>query len=318
MFLDNDNIGVRNSKDVDPLTMYLKQISAYPLLTKQQELELGEEIQLGKKRIDELECEYKSGKIDKELYLNEFTTVSEILKHNRNKMITANLRLVVSIAKKFQHRGLNFLDLINEGNIGLIEAVERFDYTKGCKFSTYGTWWIQQAIIKAIADKGRTIRIPIHVLNTVKKCFSVSKHLTQELGRDPSADEIANYMDLTGSKVKDIMKLSGETASLDVTVDEENITTLSDLIYNDDYVEPFESVFSLTLHDILEKSLDTLTDREKTIINLRFGLGSEGPLTLEEIGKKLNITRERVRQIQNKAISRLRGVNLIQELKDVV
>ncbi|MBN1647735.1 MAG: sigma-70 family RNA polymerase sigma factor [Spirochaetales bacterium] len=318
VFIENENIGVRNSKDIDPLTMYLKQISAYPLLTKQQELELGEEIQLGKKRIEEIDSGYKAGKIDKEIYLNEYVKINEILKLDRNRMITANLRLVVSIAKKFQHRGLSFLDLINEGNIGLIEAVERFDYTKGCKFSTYGTWWIQQAIIKAIADKGRTIRIPIHVLNTVKKCFSVSKHLTQELGRDPSADEIANYMDLTGSKVKDIMKLSGETASLDVTVDEENITTLSDLICNDDYIEPFESVFSLTLHDILEKSLDTLTEREKTIINLRFGLGSEGPLTLEEIGKKLNITRERVRQIQNKAITRLRGVNLIQELRDVV
>jgi RNA polymerase primary sigma factor len=316
-YIENDRIGVQNSKDVDPLTMYLKQISAYPLLTKQQELELGEEIQFGKKRIEELDTQFKEGKIDKELYLNDFQAVNE-LKYNRNKMITANLRLVVSIAKKFQHRGLSFLDLINEGNIGLIEAVERFDYTKGCKFSTYGTWWIQQAIIKAIADKGRTIRIPIHVLNTVKKCFSVSKHLTQELGRDPSADEIANYMDITGSKVKNIMKLSGETASLDVTVDDENITTLSDLIYNDDYIEPFESVFSLTLHEILEKSLDTLTEREKTIINLRFGLGSEGPLTLEEIGKKLSITRERVRQIQNKAITRLRNVNLIQELKDVV
>jgi len=317
-YYENDRIGVQNSKDVDPLTMYLKQISAYPLLTKQQELELGEEIQFGKKRIEELDTQFNEGKTDKESYLNEYQAVNELLKYNRNKMITANLRLVVSIAKKFQHRGLSFLDLINEGNIGLIEAVERFDYTKGCKFSTYGTWWIQQAIIKAIADKGRTIRIPIHVLNTVKKCFSVSKHLTQELGRDPSADEIANYMDITGSKVKNIMKLSGETASLDVTVDDENITTLSDLIYNDDYIEPFESVFSLTLHDILEKSLDTLTEREKTIINLRFGLGSEGPLTLEEIGKKLNITRERVRQIQNKAITRLRNVNLIQELKDVV
>lgn len=315
---DHDFSGNQGAREVDSLTMYLKQISAYPLLTKQEELKLGEEIQVGKQHLVSLEEEFSSESIDKETYYNEFQTVNEALKFNRNRMITANLRLVVSIAKKFQHRGLSFLDLINEGNIGLIEAVERFDYTKGCKFSTYGTWWIQQAIIKAIADKGRTIRIPIHVLNTVKKCFSVSKHLTQEYGRDPSADEIAEYMDLTGSKVKNIMKLSGETASLDVTVDEENITTLSDLIYNDDYVEPFESVFSLTLHDILEQSLDTLTEREKKIINLRFGLSGEGPLTLEEIGKKLSITRERVRQIQNKAISRLRNVNLIQELKDVV
>ena len=318
LFIDKEQAGATNPKEIDSLTMYLKQISSYPLLSKQEELELGEEIQLGKTRLAELENQYVTGLIDKEIYLNMYNSVNEMLKFNRNRMITANLRLVVSIAKKYQHRGLSFLDLINEGNIGLIEAVERFDYTKGCKFSTYGTWWIQQAIIKAIADKGRTIRIPIHVLNTVKKCFSVSKHLTQELGRDPRIDEIAGFMDIADAKVKDILKISGDTASLDITVDEENVTTLSDLIYKDEYSEPFETVFKLTLRDILERSLDTLTKREKVILKLRYGLCGEGPLTLEEIGKKLNITRERVRQIQNKAISRLKDVNLIQELRDVV
>lgn len=304
--------------ETDPLSVYLKQISCYRLLKKQEELEIGKRIQDLKFALKDTEEEFAAGLIDRDDYREKKKLLDDELQRSRNRMITANLRLVVSIAKKYQHRGLSFLDLIEEGNIGLIEAVERFDYTKGCKFSTYGTWWIQQAVIKALADKGRTIRIPIHVLNTIRKCFSVSKHLTQELGRDPSADEIAKYMDMTGAKVKKIMKFSGETASLDTTVDDDNITSLSDLIFNEDYIEPFEDVFQSSIHEILAQALQHLDDREMRILQLRFGLAGEGPLTLEEIGHLMHITRERVRQIQNKAISKLRTFQEIRDLEEVI
>ncbi|MFP4179823.1 MAG: RNA polymerase sigma factor RpoD/SigA [Spirochaetaceae bacterium] len=303
--------------DNDPLTLYLKQISNYPLLSKDEELEIGEHIQRYKKKIEELEEEYHSGECDHDKYVPLKKKLEKHLNFYRNKMITSNLRLVVSIAKKYQHRGLNFLDLIDEGNIGLIEAVERFDYTKKCKFSTYGTWWIQQAVIKALADKGRTIRIPIHVLNVIRKCYSVTKFLTQELGREPSHEEIAEYMNITVAQVENIMQYSGETASLDVTVDDENVTTLSDLVFSDEYTEPFESVFNITLQDLLDRSLEELSDREEKIIRLRYGLSGKSPLTLEEIGKILGITRERVRQIQNKAIVKMRSHTVIRELENV-
>jgi len=304
--------------DSDPLSLYLKQISAYPLLTKEEELMIGREIQERKQELLELEELLGKGEIERSAYLFRKRTIEAVLRKSRDRMITSNLRLVVSIAKKYQHRGLSFLDLIDEGNIGLIEAVERFDYTKRCKFSTYGTWWIQQSVIKALADKGRTIRIPIHVLNIIRKLFSVTKHLTQELGRDPSSAEIAAYMDLPVEKVESILQYSGETASLDVTVDDENITSLSDLVFSDDYIEPFESVFHVTLKDLLDNILGQLSDREQTIIKLRFGLADRTPLTLEEIGSILGITRERVRQIQNKAIEKLRSIAAIQELEEIV
>ncbi len=304
--------------DSDPLSLYLKQISAYPLLSKEQELEIGEYIQNYKRELEALEEQYQAGEYEHENYVAQKKWLENNLNHYRNKMITSNLRLVVSIAKKYQHRGLSFLDLIDEGNIGLIEAVERFDYTKKCKFSTYGTWWIQQAVIKALADKGRTIRIPIHVLNVIRKCFSVSKFLTQELGREPSYEEIAEYMNISVDQVENIMKYSGETASLDVTVDEENVTTLSDLIFSDEYTEPFENVFNVTLQDLLDRSLEDLSERERKIIRLRFGLSGKSPLTLEEIGKILGITRERVRQIQNKAIVKMRSHTVIRELENVI
>lgn len=313
---DSDGFS-HDGSESDPLAVYLKQISRFPLLTVVQEQDIGEKIQTAKAEmrllLEGLDVQSLSEERKYPLRQKE-----KLLLALKNRMINANLRLVVSIAKKYQHRGLSLLDLIDEGNIGLIEAVERFDYTKGCRFSTYGTWWIRQAIIKSLADKGRVIRIPIHMLNTIKKCYFVAKHLTQELGRDPSNEELANYMNLSEDKIKEILKISQETASLDGTVDEESVTRLSDLIRDENVQEPFEDVFSLTLQDTLGSVLQQLSEREMRILQLRFGLAGEGPLTLEETGKMLGITRERVRQIQEKAITKLRGLKMIRELKEFV
>ncbi len=268
----------------DSLVFYLKQISAYPLLSAEDEQSIGRRIQECRAALDESNS--GSDGADEEL---------RVLK---TRMINANLRLVVSIAKKYQHRGLGMLDLIDEGNIGLIEAVERFDYTKGCRFSTYGTWWIRQAIIKALADKGRVIRIPVHMLNTIKKCYYVSRHLTQELGRDPEATEISDYLDVSADRVEEIRRLSQDAASLDITVDDDQSTPLADLVEDEHQEKPFDIAFHLTLQDTLNEVVQQLSEREIKIIKLRFGLGGEGPYTLEETGKFLGITRERVRQIQ--------------------
>ena len=300
----------------DPLAIYLKQISTYGLLKKEEELKIGEEIIGLKKRIKDLKIQLDNKKIGRVQYDLEVEQLETRMDAHKNCMITSNLRLVVSIAKKYQHRGLNLLDLINEGNIGLIKAVERFDYTKGCKFSTYGTWWIQQAVVKSIADKGRTIRIPIHVLNTARNCSFASRELTQELGRDPRASEIAKYMNLPEAKVDRIMNFSGEVTSLDTSVDDESDTRLSDLVSSDEqYTAPFEETFKRSLRDIILSSLEELSERERKVVIYRFGLSGENPLTLEEIGNRLSITRERVRQIQNKAIHKLRDIESIKELK---
>jgi len=294
----------KHPEETDPLALYLKQISRYPLLTAEGEMQIGEKIQTLRAHTAELEA----GGTEREAAQRELIEI-------KNRMISSNLRLVVSIAKNYQHRGLSLLDLIDEGNIGLIEAVERFDYTRGCRFSTYGTWWIRQAIIKSLADKGRVIRIPIHMLNTIKKCYFVAKQLTQELGRDPRPEELAEKLGMEAKKVKEIMKLSQETASLDTTVDEDNVTHLSDLIKDESVVEPFEEVFSMTLQDTLGNVLKNLSQREITIIKLRFGLNGEGPRTLEETGKLLGITRERVRQIQEKAIQKLKELKELSEYR---
>ncbi|MBP7263149.1 MAG: sigma-70 family RNA polymerase sigma factor [Spirochaetia bacterium] len=306
------------AKETDPLALYLKQISRYPLLTAEEELDLGERIQKSRHAMAALDNLKNSGSIRSDAYKRDHTKHETELLQCKNRMISSNLRLVVSIAKNYQHRGLSLLDIIDEGNIGLIEAVERFDYTRGCRFSTYGTWWIRQAIIKSLADKGRVIRIPIHMLNTIKKCYFVAKQLTQELGRDPNSDELADKLGMDPRKVKEIMKLSQETASLDTTVDEDNVTHLSDLIKDESAVEPFEEVFSMTLQDTLGSVLKNLNQREITIITLRYGLNGEGPLTLEETGKLLGITRERVRQIQEKAIQKLKELQQLAEYQEVM
>jgi RNA polymerase primary sigma factor len=302
-------------RETDPLALYLKQISRYSLLTAAEELSLGEQIVHSRSLVKEIDEECKLGSVSPQRLSERMDSDRELVSC-KNHMISSNLRLVVSIAKNYQHRGLSLLDLIDEGNIGLIEAVERFDYTRGCRFSTYGTWWIRQAIIKSLADKGRVIRIPIHMLNTIKKCYFVAKQLTQELGRDPNPEELAQKLGMESKKVKEIMKLSQETASLDTTVDEDNVTHLSDLIKDETAVEPFEEVFSMTLQDTLGSVLKNLNQREMTIITLRYGLNGEGPRTLEETGKVLGITRERVRQIQEKAIQKLKELQQLSEYQE--
>ena len=303
-------------KETDPLALYFKQISKFPLLTVQEEQAIGEKIVEYRKKIKELDERCQDEGQQDESRRKERMALENILLSHKNRMINSNLRLVVSIAKNYQHRGLSLLDLIDEGNIGLIEAVERFDYTRGCRFSTYGTWWIRQAIIKSIADKGRVIRIPIHMLNTIKKCYFVAKQLTQDLGRDPSDEELSEYLGIPISKVKEIVKLSQETTSLDTIVDDGNLTRLADLIKDDTMAEPFEMVFSMTLQETMEDILSHLSEREMKIIQLRFGLTGEGPLTLEETGKLLGITRERVRQIQEKATFKLRNLKELHELRE--
>ncbi len=306
------------NNETDPLALYLKQISRYDLLTIAEEQEIGINLEKLNERVAELETEFSSDQVSAQEYKIQKKIFDEKIKFNKNKMIQSNLRLVVSIAKKYQHRGMSLLDLIDEGNIGLIEAVDRFDYTKGCRFSTYGTWWIRQAIIKSLADKSRIIRIPIHMLNTIKKSYLVSKQLTQELGRDPLPEEMAEYMNLPIEKVKEIMSLSQETASLDTTVDQDHMTRLSDLIKDENNKEPIDAVFKLSLQDTINEVLNQLSEREMKIIQLRFGLNETTPLTLEETGKVLGITRERVRQIQEMAISKMRNFKIIKDLEDYV
>jgi RNA polymerase primary sigma factor len=314
---------VKPAKETDPLALYFKQISAFPLLSVDDEQEIGAKVTGVRRQIAELdkdrkireEREENDGKAA-DSYSERRQELANSLLYLKNRMINSNLRLVVSIAKNYQHRGLSLLDLIDEGNIGLIEAVERFDYTRGCRFSTYGTWWIRQAIIKSIADKGRVIRIPIHMLNTIKKCYFVAKQLTQDLGRDPSSEELSEYMGVPVSKVKEIVKLSQETTSLDTIVDDGSLTCLADLIRDERLAEPFETAFSMTLQETMTDILSQLSEREMKIIQLRFGLAGEGPLTLEETGRLLGITRERVRQIQEKAIIKLKTLRELTELQD--
>lgn len=306
-----------HSSESDPLAYYLRQISVFPLLTLQEEREIGkrmESIRYELERLDGIQADAEPEQPDGDDESRKQYLEAELCRL-KNRMINANLRLVVSVAKKYQHRGLSLLDLIDEGNIGLIEAVERFDHNKGCRFSTYATWWIRQSIVKSLADKGRTIRIPVHMLNTIKKYYFVSKQLTQELGRDPENGELSEYMNLSAGKVRQIVQLSQDTTSLDVTVDDDNYTRLSDLIEDESSAQPFDTVYQITLQDTINAVLRQLSHREMRIIELRFGLSGDGPLTLEETGKVLGITRERVRQIQEKAINKLRNSAVIQEFR---
>ncbi|HOJ62941.1 MAG TPA: sigma-70 family RNA polymerase sigma factor [Spirochaetota bacterium] len=308
-------------KDFDSLDIYLKEISKIPLLTPEEEYNICQKISEFSEKLKNLEIKYNNKDIDIENYEKEKKYLTEILNINKNKMIRANLRLVISIAKKYQNRGLSLIDLINEGNIGLIEAIERFDYTKGFKFSTYGSWWIKQAIIKAIADKGRIIRIPVHMLNLVKKIYYLMEDLTEKSGKIPDTKEIAKITGIPEDKIKKITNIIKDTSSLDSPIFENNdYTEIKDTIQDNKNVSPVEHIFSLALQETIDEILVQLSEKEKKIIELRYGLNGLGPHTLEETGFILGLTRERVRQIQRVALKKLKEINqnlkILEDFKD--
>ena len=283
-----EDIDVNNIEGVsvdDPVRMYLREIGKIPLLTYDQEIELAKGILEG----------------DEE---------------SKKKLSESNLRLVVSIAKKYVGRGMLFLDLIQEGNMGLIKAVEKFDYTKGYKFSTYATWWIRQAITRAIADQARTIRIPVHMVETINKLIRTSRHLLQQLGREPTAEEIAKEMEISVDKVIEIQKIAQDPVSLETPIGEEDDSHLGDFIQDDDSPAPQDSVAYTLLKEQLEEVMQTLTPREAKVLKLRFGLEDGKARTLEEVGKEFNVTRERIRQIEAKALRKLRHPSRSKKLKD--
>lgn len=271
----------------DPVRMYLKEIGKVPLLSAEEEIELAKRMELG----------------DQEA---------------KKRLAEANLRLVVSIAKRYVGRGMLFLDLIQEGNLGLIKAVEKFDYRKGYKFSTYATWWIRQAITRAIADQARTIRIPVHMVETINKLVREQRNLLQELGQDPTPEQIAERMDMTPDKVREILKIAQEPVSLETPIGEEDDSHLGDFIEDEVIENPVDYTTRVVLREQLDEVLDTLTDREENVLRLRFGLDDGKMRTLEDVGKVFNVTRERIRQIEAKALRKLRHPSRSKQLKDFI
>ena len=269
----------------DPVRMYLKEIGNVPLLTSEEEVELAKRVEQG----------------DEEA---------------KKKLTEANLRLVVSIAKKYVGRGMPFLDLIQEGNMGLMKAVDKFDYTKGYKFSTYATWWIRQAITRGIADTGRTIRVPVHMVETINKTLRMTRQLLQELGREPTPEEVAAELGVPVSKVREVLKISRDPVSLDTPIGEEDDSHLGDFIEDDSAQSPADSAAFSMMREELDNALNSLTEREKQVVRLRFGLEDGRPRTLEEVGKEFNVTRERIRQIEAKALRKLRHPSRSKKLKD--
>ena len=275
----------------DPVRMYLKEIGKVPLLTAEEEIAIAKQLESG---------------------------TPEEKEEAKRKLSEANLRLVVSIAKRYVGRGMLFLDLIQEGNLGLIKAVEKFDYTKGFKFSTYATWWIRQAITRAIADQARTIRIPVHMVETINKLIRVSRQLLQEYGREPSPEEIAKEMGISEAKVREIIKIAQEPVSLETPIGEEEDSHLGDFIPDDDAPAPAEAASFALMKEQLLEVLDTLTPREEKVLRLRFGLDDGHQRTLEEVGRVFNVTRERIRQIEAKALRKLRHPSRSKKLKDYI
>ena len=306
MMSDDDEVGVEEEDDADidvenidlsipegvsiedPVRMYLKEIGKVPLLTAEDEIELSKQMEMG----------------------------GEIGKKAQQRLAEANLRLVVSIAKRYVGRGMLFLDLIQEGNLGLIKAVEKYDYRKGFKFSTYATWWIRQAITRAIADQARTIRIPVHMVETINKLVRVSRQLLQELGREPTPEEIAKEMNMSVERVREILKISQEPVSLETPIGEEEDSHLGDFIQDDNVPVPADAAAFTLLKEQLVEVLGTLTEREQKVLRLRFGLDDGRARTLEEVGKEFNVTRERIRQIEAKALRKLRHPSRSRKLKD--
>jgi RNA polymerase sigma factor, sigma-70 family len=283
--IDFTDTGDISSTTQDPVKMYLKDIGKVPLLSAEEEIELAKRMEAG----DEMA---------------------------KKKLAESNLRLVVSIAKRYVGRGMLFLDLIQEGNLGLLKAVEKFDYRKGYKFSTYATWWIRQAITRAIADQARTIRIPVHMVETINKVTRVSRDLLQKLGREPLPEEVGEVMGLPKERVQEIMKIAQEPVSLETPIGEEEDSHLGDFIQDESIPTPVEATNQTLLHEQLDEVVSTLTEREQRVIKLRFGWDDGRPRTLEEVGKEFNVTRERIRQIEAKALRKLRHPNRSRKLKD--
>ena len=284
---DEELLGSNSAKVNDPVRMYLKEIGVVPLLSNEEEKELAIAVENG-----DLEA--------------------------KQRLAEANLRLVVSIAKRYVGRGMQFLDLIQEGNMGLMKAVDKFDYSKGFKFSTYATWWIRQAITRAIADQARTIRIPVHMVETINKLVREQRNLLQELGQDPTPEQIAERMDMTPDKVREILKIAQEPVSLETPIGEEDDSHLGDFIEDEVIENPVDYTTRIVLREQLDEVLDTLTDREENVLRLRFGLDDGKMRTLEDVGKVFNVTRERIRQIEAKALRKLRHPSRSKQLKDFI
>ena len=307
----------------DPVRMYLKEIGKVPLLSADEEIELAQNMEDGAVAIEKINV--LKGRLDgaseeeKAEIREEIKTLQRDVDKGadaKKRLAEANLRLVVSIAKRYVGRGMLFLDLIQEGNLGLIKAVEKFDYKKGYKFSTYATWWIRQAITRAIADQARTIRIPVHMVETINKLIRVSRQLLQELGREPSPEEIAKEMNMPVERVREILKISQEPVSLETPIGEEEDSHLGDFIKDDNVPVPADAAAFTLLKEQLEEVLGTLTEREQKVLTLRFGLEDGRARTLEEVGKEFNVTRERIRQIEAKALRKLRHPSRSRKLKD--
>ncbi len=299
----------------DPVRMYLKEIGKVPLLTAEEEVDLAKRIEAGLFASEKVAMGSTGRKVADKLR-RELEAIERDGQIAKRKLVEANLRLVVSIAKRYVGRGMLFLDLIQEGNLGLIRAVEKFDYTKGYKFSTYATWWIRQAITRAIADQARTIRIPVHMVETINKLIRIQRQLLQDLGREPTPEEIAREMDLTPDKVREILKVSQEPVSLETPIGEEEDSHLGDFIEDSDAVVPIDAASFILLQEQLDSVLHTLSEREKKVIQLRFGLTDGHPRTLEEVGREFGVTRERIRQIESKTLSKLRHPSRSQKLRD--
>ena len=308
----------------DPVRMYLKEIGKVPLLSADEEIELAQKMEAGsvavekipllKERLAETCEEQEKEEIQEEIKALQLDV--DRGSDAKKRLAEANLRLVVSIAKRYVGRGMLFLDLIQEGNLGLIKAVEKFDYRKGYKFSTYATWWIRQAITRAIADQARTIRIPVHMVETINKLIRVSRQLLQELGREPTPEEIAEEMKMPVERVREILKISQEPVSLETPIGEEEDSHLGDFIKDDNVPVPADAAAFTLLKEQLEEVLGTLTEREQKVLTLRFGLEDGRARTLEEVGKEFNVTRERIRQIEAKALRKLRHPSRSRKLKD--
>lgn len=307
----------------DPVRMYLKEIGKVPLLSADEEIELAQNMEDGAVATEKINV--LKGRLDgaseeeKAEIKQEIKTLQRDVDKGadaKKRLAEANLRLVVSIAKRYVGRGMLFLDLIQEGNLGLIKAVEKFDYKKGYKFSTYATWWIRQAITRAIADQARTIRIPVHMVETINKLIRVSRQLLQELGREPSPEEIAKEMNMPVERVREILKISQEPVSLETPIGEEEDSHLGDFIKDDNVPVPADAAAFTLLKEQLEEVLGTLTEREQKVLTLRFGLEDGRARTLEEVGKEFNVTRERIRQIEAKALRKLRHPSRSRKLKD--